>query len=119
MIDAPLVNVPGLSYDLLLGIITSLLSNVFMKLSLPDWAKQAIVLVIAVLFAVGRCILTDSFTGTNLSASILLVIGVAYGAYQTFLKDLGQSIQAKVGITDKTPTPVPAPVEPQPPVVGG
>lgn len=100
MIDSPLVNVPALSYDLVLGIITSLLSNIFMKCSMPNYLKQIIVIAIAVLFAVGRCYLTDSFSGTNISAAILLVIGVAYGAYQTFLKDLGKTIQANVGVTD-------------------
>jgi hypothetical protein len=101
MIDSALVNVPGLSYDLVLGIIVSLLSNIFMKVSLADWLKQLIVLVVAVLFALARCYLTNSFTGTNISAAIVLVITVAYGAYQTFLKSLGQTIQTNVGVTDK------------------
>jgi len=99
MLPSDLVNIPGLSYDLVLGVITSLLSNLFMSCNLPNWLKQVIVLAVAVLAALARCYLTNSFTGTNLSASILLVLGVAYTSYQTFLKDLSKYLQANVGVT--------------------
>lgn len=104
MLPSDLVNVPGLSYDLILGVLTSILSNFFMKCSLPNWSKQLVVLAVAVLAALARCYLTGSFTGTNISAAILLVLGVAYGSYETFLKDLGKYLQANAGVTDGKPT---------------
>lgn len=109
-----LVNVPGLSYDLILGLVVSLLSNIFMKYSFANWIKEAVVLAVSIVAALAECYLTNSFDGSNISAAIVVVAGVAYTAYQTLLKGLGQAIQANVGITDKGPAPAPDPITPIP-----
>lgn len=95
------VNVNGLALDALIGVVVSILGGFFTTCNMPSWQKQGIVLLISVLLAVGRCLVTGDITPTNIAASIVAVAVSAWTSYQTITEKLAKQLQASVGITDK------------------
>lgn len=94
------INVNGLALDALIGVVVSILGGFFTTCNMPSWQKQGIVLLISVLLAVGRCLITGDLTPTNLSASIVAVAISAWTSYQTITEKLAKQLQTSVGITD-------------------
>jgi hypothetical protein len=94
------VNLNGLALDALIGVVVSILGGFFTTCNMQPWQRQGVVLLISVLLAVGRCLLTGDISPTNFAASIVAVAVSAWTSYQTITEKLAKQLQANVGITD-------------------
>lgn len=91
------------------GAVTSALAAWLSTRSMEGWQKQAIVIAVAVVMSFIRCYLTGQFKAESITASIIIVLTAAWGAYKTFLSALVPHLQTVGPIKDSTePGEIPA-----------
>lgn len=82
------------------GAVTSALAAWLTTRSMESWQKQAVVIAVAIVAAFVRCYLTGQFKAESITASIIIVLTAAWGAYKTFLSALVPHLQAVGPIKD-------------------